>query len=237
MVGLDDADFSRANYTYTLNESLFADGARPFGGELQLWLDSYPATPLAVDNLATTIRYHNDQLRCGLRALAGSVAPNLQAFLYRFAYNATWQSGAGGCDLSWGPDFGVPHTAELSFVFGLPVYPWGPPATTCEFSATDRQMADSMMRWWSNFASSGDPNKNAAGPEGTGGNRAGWPAFGQRSQPELLLNCSAAAQQPPRNPTCGKVEAGFRANKCPLFQTVWKHKGGDIAQRSVHVGQ
>ena len=43
------------------------------------------------------------------------------------------------CDLSWGPAYGVPHTAELPFFWGQPIYSFGQPDVLCELTARPAQ--------------------------------------------------------------------------------------------------
>ena len=132
---------------------------------------------------------------------------------YRYAYNASWKST---CDLSWPAAYGVPHTSELSFVFGTPVYPWGPPYAPCAFTAREQIFADQVGRWWTNFAASGNPNVRTAGA-GAGGTAAGvveWPPYDSTTQTELLLNISG-------NGGDGSVVSSYRSGMCKLFERVW----------------
>src|SRR6201999_4009531 len=51
-----------------------------------------------------------------------------------------------------GKALGAYHASEIAYVFGnLAVQPW-------PWTDTDRKLSDTMMRYWVNFARTGDPN-------------------------------------------------------------------------------
>ena len=60
------------------------------------------------------------------------------------------------------------HGSEVQFVFGTEHGSdgLGPPNnyTTCRFSDSERALSDTMMRFWSAFARSGNPNTNSSIP-------------------------------------------------------------------------
>ena len=173
----------------------------------------------------------------------------LQAFVYRYDYNTSW---AAPCDLTYGPSYGIPHTAELSLVFGLPVYPWGPPSVPCVFSAEAQLFATQMMTWWTNFAASGDPNRRGSGEETTGAATAvsgaaavaaagaatapaagGWPVWSRTTDMEYVLGdwssnttsagaIGAGALLPHAVHRYGKSEAHYRASQCEFYEHVWQ---------------
>lgn len=74
---------------------------------------------------------------------------------------------------------GAYHTAELLYLFpnsvaGLPALPSGPQ----RFDAAQHALSDRMIRYWSRFAASGDPN---------GAGDPAWPDYTSSVHPELLL--------------------------------------------------
>jgi para-nitrobenzyl esterase len=71
-------------------------------------------------------------------------------------------------------DIGARHAGEIEYVFGaltlsLPKVPW---------EEGDRKLSDAMTRYWSNFATSGDPN---------GKDLPRWPVYG-KGDPVLYLD-------------------------------------------------
>jgi para-nitrobenzyl esterase len=76
------------------------------------------------------------------------------AYLYFFAQNPPAPAGR--------PAFPAAHAAELPYVFDnlgeLPLYPDGSDPTLAAASAPDREVAERMSSYWTNFARNGDPN-------------------------------------------------------------------------------
>ena len=98
--------------------------------------------------------------------------------LYRFNYNATFTSP---CDLSDGPEWGVPHGAELSLVFGAPTYLTNP-SVSCKFTPTDQKVANAVGKLWADFAA----NRSSGY----------WPLYHDQSQQEMLIDEDCEAQPP-----------------------------------------
>jgi para-nitrobenzyl esterase len=77
-----------------------------------------------------------------------------KAYLYFFAQNPPGPAGR--------PAFPVAHAAELPYVFDnlgeLPLFPDGSDPKLAAASAPDREVADQMSSYWTNFARNGDPN-------------------------------------------------------------------------------
>jgi para-nitrobenzyl esterase len=94
--------------------------------------------------MAGTDRVQTEPARFTATAFAAKGAP---AYLYRFGYIPTamrerWRNG-------------VPHGAEIAFVFGtLGARPGGGAAPTSQ----DQEMSRTVRSYWTNFAKTGDPN-------------------------------------------------------------------------------
>jgi para-nitrobenzyl esterase len=77
-----------------------------------------------------------------------------KAYLYFFAQNPPAPVGR--------PAFPAAHAAELPYVFDnlgeRPLFPDGSDPTLAAASAPDRDVADRMSSYWTNFAHNGDPN-------------------------------------------------------------------------------
>jgi para-nitrobenzyl esterase len=72
-----------------------------------------------------------------------------------------------------GDDAGAFHSSELWYVFGTLDRCWRP------FTAADRELSERMVRYWANFARTGDPNGEGL-PE--------WPAYTGASRAMLHLD-------------------------------------------------
>ncbi|XP_077985958.1 cholinesterase-like [Glandiceps talaboti] len=75
---------------------------------------------------------------------------NLNVYLYYFSHRASNQE--------WPEWMGVIHTAEIQFVFGMPIDP------SHGYSQYEVQISEIMMASWTNFAKYGDPNKGKTVP-------------------------------------------------------------------------
>ena len=66
-------------------------------------------------------------------------------------------------DLHFTPEFGVTHTAEITYVFDQPTYVFGAPThpQSCAFSAADAAIARDISGLWGTFARSGAPRPGA----------------------------------------------------------------------------
>ncbi|XP_066274577.1 cholinesterase 1 [Branchiostoma lanceolatum] len=70
------------------------------------------------------------------------------AYVYEFAQVAS--------NLAWPHWMGAMHGYEIEFIFGLPIDPkWN-------YTAEEGELARRMMRYWTNFARTGNPNKRTA---------------------------------------------------------------------------
>ncbi|KAH1187914.1 acetylcholinesterase isoform X2 [Mauremys mutica] len=96
-------------------------------------------------------------------------------------------------NMLWPPWMGVPHGYEIEFVFGLPLDPG------LNYTAEEAALSRRMMRYWANFARTGDPNE--ASERG-----ARWPPYTPRQQQYVRLN--------PRPLAVGQ---GLRAQVCAFW--------------------
>ncbi|XP_038056683.1 acetylcholinesterase-like isoform X2 [Patiria miniata] len=85
----------------------------------------------------------------------------------------------------------VPHSEELSYLFGLPFN--GLSRLGSNFTDQERLLSDRIITYWSNFAKSGDPNVN---PDvNTTSNLTYWPEYGDSETYLLIqLNDSSVGQ-------------------------------------------
>lgn len=120
-------------------------------------------------------------------------------WLYRFAAPAP--AGAlgmlmdeSGASAVTAAQAGVPHSADLFYVFGFA--PW-----YLGFDDADRDLSRRMRTYWTDFAKSGDPN---------GAGLPAWPRLA-RDRPQLLFIGQEAAAKPlPVEPLVPLVAASWR---------------------------
>ncbi|XP_074839066.1 acetylcholinesterase [Carettochelys insculpta] len=123
---------------------------------------------------------------CPVGHFAGRLAERgARVYAYLFDHRAS--------NLLWPPWMGVPHGYEIEFVFGLPLEP------TLNYTAQEAALSRRIMRYWANFARTGDPNE--ASERGTR-----WPPYTLQQQQYVQLN--------PRPLTVGK---GLRAQVCAFW--------------------
>ncbi|XP_069739001.1 acetylcholinesterase [Phaenicophaeus curvirostris] len=96
-------------------------------------------------------------------------------------------------NLLWPPWMGVPHGYEIEFVFGQPLNP------TLNYTAEEERLSRRIMRYWGNFARTGDPNE-AWEQEGR------WPPYTAGEQRYARLNARPLA-----------VAKGLRAQACAFW--------------------
>uniref|UniRef100_A0A8C2TAW0 Carboxylic ester hydrolase n=1 Tax=Coturnix japonica TaxID=93934 RepID=A0A8C2TAW0_COTJA len=76
--------------------------------------------------------------------------------------------------LLWPSWMGVPHGYEIEFVFGQPLDP------KKNYTKEEQELSRRIMRYWGNFARTGDPNGGVAGPQ--------WPPYTPSGQRYAHLN-------------------------------------------------
>ncbi|KAL4631395.1 acetylcholinesterase-like [Arapaima gigas] len=120
-----------------------------------------------------------------------NTGPNSQGgvYLYLFDHRAS--------NLAWPEWMGVIHGYEIEFVFGLPL------EKRLNYTAEEEKLSRRMMRYWANFARTGNPNINM---DGTIDNRRRWPVFTASEQKHVGLNTEPM-----------KVHRGLRTQLCALW--------------------
>ncbi|NXS63522.1 ACES Acetylcholinesterase, partial [Brachypteracias leptosomus] len=112
-----------------------------------------------------------------------------KVFAYLFDHRAS--------TLLWPPWMGVPHGYEIEFVFGQPLNP------LLNYTAEEERLSRRIMRYWGNFARTGDPNESRGDPQAGGGR---WPPYTASGQSYARLNARPLA-----------VGQGLRAQNCAFW--------------------
>ncbi|KAM4037645.1 acetylcholinesterase [Anomaloglossus baeobatrachus] len=106
---------------------------------------------------------------CPMVHFAGKVSEfGNKVYAYYFDHRAS--------NIAWPQWMGVPHGYEIEFVFGLPLEP------KLNYTKQEAELSRRMMRYWANFARTGDPNEN------TNGRTSKWPLYTATEQSYLALN-------------------------------------------------
>jgi para-nitrobenzyl esterase len=130
----------------------------------------YPTPKAALDALISDISFV-----CPTRRFVRDISKSQQkTFLYHFTYvtRAGAQLGLGAF-----------HGSEIPFVFGNLTNP----------TLQERALSDAMMRYWVNFAKTGDPNDGAL---------PAWPAYTLAEDPYLQLDVPIKADRELRKRYC-----------------------------------
>ncbi|XP_036404830.1 acetylcholinesterase [Megalops cyprinoides] len=124
-------------------------------------------------------------------AIINSAGANAQSgvYLYLFDHRAS--------NLAWPEWMGVIHGYEIEFVFGLPL------EKRLNYTVEEEKLSRRMMKYWANFARTGNPNINS---DGTLDNRRRWPLFTASEQKHVGLNTELM-----------KVHRGLRTQLCALW--------------------
>lgn len=98
---------------------------------------------------------------------------------------------------------GAFHALEIGYVFGnlIPILP--SPDRATYFNDTDRALSDDMMRYWTHFAATGNPNQDGL---------LEWPAYDIKSGMHLDLGDRV------------RVKSGLYDEACVLFQEIAREK-------------
>ncbi|XP_033628463.1 liver carboxylesterase 4-like [Asterias rubens] len=127
-----------------------------------------------------------------LEALPNASSIHVSVFDHRSAANTKWPN----------LDDLVPHSEEISYLFGLPFNGSGLGSL---FTDDERALSDRVIKYWSNFAKSGDPNVD---PDQTASSDDGltfWPQYGD-SETYLLIGS-----------TDSTVGEGYRRDKVSFW--------------------
>ncbi len=156
-----------------------ADIAAAFGPLPRPLLDAYPHQADDLDARRARIAFETD-LRFGWNMWAWArlqAASGSPVFAYRFEQSPPFPAGSPYA--GWGPS----HFAELWYMFDhLDQEPW-------PWTAGDRQLADTMAAYWTNFVRTGNPN---------GRGLARWPVAGTDGAPLMILRDRQAVGRPDR---------------------------------------
>ena len=132
---------------------------RQFGARTPEILEAYPV-PRDSDAVAQAVRLRTDTAMAlpARRQARWLHQHGFQSHLYHFTRIPPWEAGER---------LGSHHTAEIPYVFGAGVrYGWFD--AEADWPETDRVLIDRIMRYWTNFAATGDPN---------GADLPDWPAY------------------------------------------------------------
>ncbi|XP_033121774.1 cholinesterase 2-like [Anneissia japonica] len=126
--------------------------------------------------------------------------------VYAYVMSHTPEVSIFGLDFDW---LGASHAEELSFVFGLPFLNGTPIYSLEQPSDIDRNLSVEFMRYWTNFANTGDPN--------TRGREASTPSFDRDLTfwPEFTI---PELNYLDINPMSSS-ERAYRADKCAFWST------------------
>ena len=144
-------------------------------------------------NLALTAAGTDFVFSCASRTAVAALAAQGRAFAYEFSDPNAPEIllPVPSSDPSF--QYRAAHASELQFLFGMSV----PAAAQKPLSADEQALSATMVKYWTQFAKTGDPN--------TPGNPM-WPAYTAAADTMLTLSTPAAAVQP---------TAGFKADhKC-----------------------
>ncbi|CAJ1086472.1 acetylcholinesterase-like [Xyrichtys novacula] len=110
-------------------------------------------------------------------------------FLYLFDHRAS--------NLAWPEWMGVIHGYEIEFVFGLPL------EKRLNYTLEEEKLSRRMMRYWANFARTGNPNVNH---DGMVESKRRWPVFTLSEQKHVGLNTDPL-----------KIHRGLRNQMCAFW--------------------
>lgn len=148
------------------------------------WL--HPEDPAHLrDAMSAVVGDHN--VVCPVAQLAGRLAAQgARVYAYIFEHRAS--------TLTWPLWMGVPHGYEIEFIFGLPLDP------SLNYTVEERIFAQRLMKYWTNFARTGDPNdpRDSKSPR--------WPPYTTAAQQYVSLNLKPL-----------EVRRGLRAQTCAFW--------------------
>uniref|UniRef100_A0A673Y778 Carboxylic ester hydrolase n=1 Tax=Salmo trutta TaxID=8032 RepID=A0A673Y778_SALTR len=137
------------------------------------------------DSLDDVVGDHN--VICPLQLLTSSGSRGV--YLYLFDHRAS--------NLAWPGWMGVIHGYEIEFVFGMPL------EKRLNYTVDEEKLSRRMMRYWANFARTGNPNINF---DGSVDSRQRWPQFTNSEQKHVGLNTESL-----------KIHKGLRNQLCAFW--------------------
>ncbi len=120
------------------------------------------------------------------------LAKNAPVYVYQFGYVPPAAQARS--------PYGAGHGSEVSFVFNTLNARWGPPA---EPTATEKELAGVMSRYWTNFAKTGNPN---------GQGLPDWPLYDNQKQNilDVELDGKVVKKPDPRQARFNVVEKAMK---------------------------
>ncbi|KAK0404447.1 hypothetical protein QR680_017458 [Steinernema hermaphroditum] len=152
------------------------------------------------------------QFTCNVNELA--LAHSLHGgdtYYYYFTHRASQQT--------WPAWMGVLHGYEINFIFGEPYN-----TKKYRYSEEERELASRFMRYWANFARTGDPNKN---PDGTYTPDI-WPLYTASSMEYMNLTVESDYAKGAK-----RIGTGPRRKQCSF----WKALLPNIMSAAADVGE
>ncbi|KAK6019608.1 hypothetical protein OSTOST_14750 [Ostertagia ostertagi] len=116
-------------------------------------------------------------------------------YYYYFTHRATAQT--------WPEWMGCLHGYEINFVFGEPFN------KKFNYSTEEQELSSRFMRYWANFAKTGDPNKNEDGTYTTDV----WPKYNGESMEYMNMTVESAY------PTSQRTGHGPRREQCAFWKS------------------
>ena len=118
-----------------------------------------------------------------------------KVFYYYFEQKPPYPAGSRFAEVK-----GVPHGAEIPYVFGHVSPPASPGPNDIVWGPRDQALSDRVVSYWTNFVKTGDPNGAGLPP---------WPAFSQAEPRVMHLNAAPAAGPVPNPDQLGTLDAYF----------------------------
>jgi para-nitrobenzyl esterase len=142
---------------------------KTYGEQIDAALKLYPS-PSEDAKLGDTLnRYLTDSwfLRATRNMLLGSARAGAPTYEYHFSLRSRSV-----------PAWGAHHAAELGFVFNNPAGFGGTTGAGAEWNDAERRVAEAMIGYWVQFATTGDPNREGL---------PAWPKFDAATESYLEL--------------------------------------------------
>uniref|UniRef100_A0A915CVF9 Acetylcholinesterase n=1 Tax=Ditylenchus dipsaci TaxID=166011 RepID=A0A915CVF9_9BILA len=132
-------------------------------------------------------------------------------YYYYFTHRASMQT--------WPDWMGVLHGYEINFIFGEPYN-----TARFQYSKEEKELSSRFMRYWANFARTGDPNKN---PDGTYTVDT-WPPYNAQSMEYMNLTVESDYSTGSK-----RIGSGPRRKQCAF----WKNVVPSLLSVSADIGE